>query len=301
VTFGRFQTDRTPDYRTVVINEPTPEGAPPAPLPQVRPVIPRNASGKRLTVVLAVALVVVMGLQVLTMLRVGEISSRLDDLQTAAHDVDAELGTIRGALDAIEGDIAAIDIPDPAVVTDLATANPGTASAAPTVGESTSGLPRFTAQGPDPAVGMVLTSFGGTEYYTSTERIYDATDGVARAIFVWAHWCPYCQQEMPLVADWQSAFASDHPNLEIVSVTTAMNPDASNPLEPYLDSGQYPFPVIVDADGSLAASFGVNAFPFWLFVDADGKVLARHAGLLGAEQLDAAFRQLNDIGAEPTG
>ena len=74
------------------------------------------------------------------------------------------------------------------------------------------------------------------------------------------HWCPYCQQELPVIADWVTSSAAELEHFELVSVTTAMDATAANPLVPYFDANQ--FPVLVDADGSLTRRMRVNAFPF---------------------------------------
>jgi thioredoxin-related protein len=86
--------------------------------------------------------------------------------------------------------------------------------------------------------------------------------------------------------------------MEIVSITTAMNPDGDNPLEPYLDEGQFPFPVLYDESGVLAHQLGVNALPFWVFTGPDGVVLGRMSGYLQPEVLATFFEQLEAVGAE---
>jgi len=127
---------------------------------------------------------------------------------------------------------------------------------------------------------------------------FDPADGIARAWLVWAHWCPYCQQELPIVADWHANHADEYPHLELVSITTAMDQTAPNPLVPYLETNQFTFPVLMDESGILTRQPGVNAFPFWVFTGPDGTVLGRTAGLLAEEQLLPIFDQLEQLGAE---
>ncbi|MDH3540265.1 MAG: TlpA family protein disulfide reductase, partial [Acidimicrobiia bacterium] len=105
------------------------------------------------------------------------------------------------------------------------------------------------------------------------------------------------QEELPVVADWLTENAAEFENFELVSVTTAMDETASNPLVPYLDDNQFPFPVLFDEDGSVARKLGVNAFPFWVFVAPDGTVVGRAAGSIGSENLATVFGQLNEMGA----
>jgi hypothetical protein len=101
-----------------------------------------------------------------------------------------------------------------------------------------------------------------------------------------------------MLAEWHEANAADFERFELISVTTAMSETADNPLVPYLDDSRFPFPVLVDADGTLAGQLGVNAFPFWVFTAPDGTVVGRAAGLIELEDLDAVFRQLE--AAEPS-
>ncbi len=247
---------------------------PPSPPPDRSPI---------LLVGLAIGVIVILGLTALAQIRLSQIDDRLEQLAVTAQDLerraaanDVRVGRVEQAVAFLEAEVA----------------DALTASASPLDGAAagSTGLPRFTGQGSDPAVGAVIGEFGGLEYYTDSTATYRATDGVARAVFVWAHWCPFCQQEIPVVSAWQETAAV--PGVEIVSITTAIDPSRANPLEPFLDSDRLPYPVIVDADGSLAATFGVNAFPFWVFLGPDGVVLGRHAGLLSDVELDGILRQL---------
>ena len=101
-----------------------------------------------------------------------------------------------------------------------------------------------------------------------------------------------------MVADWHENRADEYPNLELVSITTAMDDAAANPLVPYLETSQFTFPVLMDESGVLTRQLGVNAFPFWVFTGPDGTVLGRTAGLLPEEQLLSIFDQLEQMGAE---
>lgn len=159
-------------------------------------------------------------------------------------------------------------------------------------------LPRFPQSGEDTALGLTLSPLTGVHFYDGQTRTFDPADGKARAWLVWAHWCPYCQEELPVVADWHENRAGEYPNLELVSITTSMDDGAANPLVPYLEENQFTFPVLMDESGVLSRQLGVNAFPFWVFTGPDGTVLGRTAGLLPEEQLLSIFDQLEQLGAE---
>lgn len=180
-------------------------------------------------------------------------------------------------------------------------------SSAPDGGPSSSdpggNLPRFLGGGADAALGRSLGELTGFEYYGGENVVVDPADGVARAYMVWAHWCPYCQEELPLLAEWHGANAADLENFELVSVTTAIDETADNPLVPYLDANEFPFSVLVDEDGRLSQQLGANAFPFWVFTAPDGTVVGRAAGLIEPDDLDSIFQQLDELegAAAPAG
>jgi len=178
--------------------------------------------------------------------------------------------------------------------------SPGPAtSSAPTVAGTN--LPRFVAGEADAALGRNIGDVSATEYYSGQDTVFGAADGKARAFMVWAHWCPFCQEELPVVAEWHGENAAEFDGFELVSVTTAMDETASNPLLPYLDSNRFPFPVLFDDDGRLARQLGVSAFPFWVFVAPDGTVVGRAAGGIDPDNLASVFEQLNELGISRAG
>lgn len=249
-------------------------------------------------------LAVAVGFAIFVILAIGSVAlwnmaSSLETLEAQNLDLSTEIADLSDRVAAAEQATAEqVASLAPAGQAASPADEPATAVPAPPTARLATSLPPLPSGGADPAEGMLLGGFGGTEYYTSSDIQYNPADGKARAIFIWAHWCPYCQQEMPIVQSWVTEKAAEYENMELLSVTTSIDPSRSNPLEPYLDEGQYDFPILVDPDGSLAAHFGVTAFPFWVFTGPDGTVLARIAGLLPEEQIVSIFDQLEALGAE---
>ncbi len=272
-----------PDQDELAAASAPPSAPPPAPRP--------------ISLWLGLGAVVLGGLivtNVMLLQRVGDLQDQID-IGFAAVDGDVSnlatsLGGVADMVDDFETQLDDINA--------LALAGSGEASAAPAPAVQVgTGLPRFDPSVQDPALGARMSGLTGPEYYSGQTLEVNAADGTARAWLVWAHWCPYCQEEMPELKAWVEANATTFPNFEIVSVTTSMDESRGNPLVPYLDELQLPFPVIVDNDGSLANQLGLNAFPFWVFTGPDGTVLGRSAGLLGPERFASIFRQLQDIAA----
>jgi hypothetical protein len=97
------------------------------------------------------------------------------------------------------------------------------------------------------------------------------------------------------VSAWYEENAAAYPGVELVTVTTAIDPSRGNPLEPYLDDSQFPFPVIVDEELTIASQLGSSAFPFWMVTDGSGTVLVRIPGAIGIDSVEQIFAQLDEL------
>lgn len=158
-------------------------------------------------------------------------------------------------------------------------------------------LPRFEQGQQDTALGMRLGVVEGPDAYTGDAVAIDPADGTKRVWMVWAHWCPYCQQELPILSALYPGFREAYPGIEIATVTSSIDPTRGNPLDEYLADQQFPFTVIVDEDLRLASQLGVNAFPFWVVTDGDGTVLLRLTGYLEDQRLIDLVAGLDEFGA----
>ncbi|NND85283.1 MAG: TlpA family protein disulfide reductase, partial [Acidimicrobiia bacterium] len=185
-------------------------------------------------------------------------------------------GTLTGRLDSLEA---------------------GAVSAAP-IGATTSGdaLPPIPDRGAnDPALGTTLGDFSA-EDWTSGSAYTLGPSETAKVVLIWAHWCPYCQQELPIVQELTEEGALDEfPDVELVSMSTFVDPSRPNPLEAYLETEQWDFPVLLDTDDSLATRLGVQAVPAWVILDSDNTVLGRFSGAIPREQVLGIFTELQRI------
>ena len=248
-----------------------------------------NARG--LLVALAIGLVAVFAMQVFTLVSASRTDEQIAALDEQINSVGGDVADVQESVDAVDekvDDLAAGSLVAPA-------ASGASAAVAPSVPDGY--LPPFEQGQPDGALGLVLGEVAGVEYYTDTELVIDPTDGTARAWLIWAHWCPHCQRELPPLSDWYSENADQYPNVELLSVTSSIDPARGNPLEPYLDELQLPFPTILDPDLALAEQFGLSAYPFWVFTAGDGTTLLRIAGYLEIAQVEEIFGQLEALSA----
>lgn len=149
-------------------------------------------------------------------------------------------------------------------------------------------LPEFSKEGADAAIGMtapVLEGFGflGNEVTT--------TPGNPMLLVFLAHWCPFCQKEVPVLVKWsQSGLVPE--NLDVIAITTGTDETQPNyPPSVWLANERWPelWPVLVDSkDQTAANAFGLAGYPYMTLVGADGKVLWRNSGEISAEALTDA-------------
>jgi len=251
------------------------------------PEAPARRSGKWPLVAAGIALIALFAAsQVYLISSLNSTQSQIESLDQQIDDLDSSVDDVSVQVD----DIAT-------AAAQAATATPSSASngATPAPALPTGFLPRFTNEGPDQALGLKLGTVEGPDAYAGSTLAIDPADGTKRVWMIWAHWCPYCQEELPELNTWWPEAKDNFAGAELVTITTSMDPSRGNPLEPYLESSQFQFPVVVDVDTSIAAQMGVNAFPFWMVTDGDGTVLLRTAGALHIDQVEEIFTQLEDF------
>ena len=111
----------------------------------------------------------------------------------------------------------------------------------------------------------------------------------------WATWCPYCKAFMPYVKDIQAEY--EQYGVQIVSFN-AKERGIGDP-KAYVDSLNFPFVAIADADG-IAEDYKVKFIPGLLISDGDGKIVYRRkstdlpAGKTVSEQWANEVRQVLD-------
>lgn len=152
-------------------------------------------------------------------------------------------------------------------------------------------LPVFNAESvttlTDTAVGMPAPVVAGQDFFGEATSLPVA--GESTMIVFLAHWCAYCQAEVPLLMDeWIEGDLPDGVNVR--AVPTGTNEQAVNfpPSAWLLADNDWTEPILTDTTDSQAAeAYGLAAYPFFVVVGPDGNVLARTSGELGRDQLQA--------------
>jgi thiol-disulfide isomerase/thioredoxin len=144
----------------------------------------------------------------------------------------------------------------------------------------------------DPAVGQAAPTLVGEDF--SGKKVTIGDDGRAKAIMFVAHWCPHCQKEVPIVANYVKD--SGLPTgVELFVVPTSTSSAAPNyPPSTWLENaGMGNVPTLVDDDHNTAhTAYGSGGFPNLVLVDKDGKVAARFSGELGEDSYPILFDAL---------
>ena len=143
---------------------------------------------------------------------------------------------------------------------------------------------------PEGAIGQPAPELSGTS--VDGESITIENDGRPKVISFLAHWCPHCQAEVPLVADWVEANGLPD-DVDVVAVSTSVNPGRDNyPPSAWFEDEGWTIPTMKDDAVSTAhAAFGAGGFPYFVVVDADGNVVNRTSGRLAEGQFEALLEQ----------
>ncbi len=128
----------------------------------------------------------------------------------------------------------------------------------------------------DPAIGSPAPSVSGVSFDDAPVAV---TEPGSRVYGFFAHWCPHCQRELPIVEEWLDEGLLPT-GVGFVAISTAVEPGADNhPPSAWFEQVGYDGTVLVDdADSSVADAFGLTAFPYWVVTDADGDVVFRTTG-----------------------
>lgn len=126
----------------------------------------------------------------------------------------------------------------------------------------------------NPAPDFVLPSVDGRNVALSDFR------GRAVVLNFWASWCPSCRAE----AQDFGAFARAYRERNVVVVGVNLR-ESAEVVREFAGANGMDYPLLLDADGSVAQRYDVVGIPTTVFIDPIGDVRARHVGLLNAQQL----------------
>jgi len=151
-------------------------------------------------------------------------------------------------------------------------------------------LPVFNSAAADTAVGLPMPLIEGTDFAGNPLAI--SADGRAKLIVGLAHWCPYCNNEVPILNDWYAAGLPD--GVDVIALHVYTDPAKPHfPPATWVGEVAFTLPLIADDESrTLVRTLGIPAVPFWLLVSADGTVMERGTGQVEADVLDGIVAAL---------
>jgi thiol-disulfide isomerase/thioredoxin len=152
-------------------------------------------------------------------------------------------------------------------------------------------LPTLTAGGADAARGWRIPVLRGTDLDGNPIEIGPG-DG-PMAIVVLAHWCSYCQSEVPQIVNYLDSIGAPE-GVKVVAVTSSIDRNRPNyPPSTWLEREGWEVPTLIDDASSRGmAALGMTSFPSFVFVDGEGRVVHRAAGAIGTTAFQAALATL---------
>jgi len=149
-------------------------------------------------------------------------------------------------------------------------------------------LPEYAGENDDNIIqGQEAPTFSGPN--ENSEIVTIEKNGNAKALLFLAHWCGFCQKEVPIVQEYIDLIGIPE-GVEIIAIATSIDRSRDNyPPHDWLESEGWSEVQIYDIDREIGTAYGINSFPYWVFLDKDLKVVARRAGNL---PIDAVGQQL---------
>ena len=168
---------------------------------------------------------------------------------------------------------------------------PGTGGAESTTAEEASGETAADARPVIPAVDFELE-----DQYGNIHRLEDYR---GKTIFLnfWATWCPPCKAEMPDIQKLYEKSSTEGEDAVIVLGVAAPNmgqEGSEEEIAAFMEEKGYTYPVLMDTEGELFASYGIMSFPTTFMIDRDGNVFGYVSGMLSADMMDSIVRQTLD-------
>ena len=103
-------------------------------------------------------------------------------------------------------------------------------------------------------------------------------------ISFFATWCKPCNRELDAISevyeDWQQETGV---KIFAVSIDQGQN---INKVKPLVDNHNWEYDVLLDPNGDLKRSLGIQMIPYVLIVDGQGNIVYRHAGYTDGEETE---------------
>ena len=138
----------------------------------------------------------------------------------------------------------------------------------------------------DPALGAASPTVSGGDWDGNQYSI--AADGRPKIVIFLAHWCQFCQAEVPVLQDWINSGGLPD-DVDMYSITVLSDRLRPNwPSQDWLEDEGWTTPVIMDdAQSSAVLAYGMRGTPFYIVLDGENTNLGRFAGEVGVAGYEA--------------
>lgn len=130
-------------------------------------------------------------------------------------------------------------------------------------------------------VGNLAPDFELTDYDGNIVRLSDFRGKNAVFVNFWASWCPFCVDELPLMARMQEEFGDSYVTIAIdrgESIETAKKfTDSLNVSDSFL--------FVMNSSDKLYSKYGGFSMPYSVFIDKDGIIKKIKRGPLQEDEL----------------
>ena len=152
-------------------------------------------------------------------------------------------------------------------------------------------LPEFAGENDNNiARGLSAPTFSGPKQ--NSEIVSLEKNGNAKALLFLAHWCGYCQTEVPVIQNLINTVGVPS-GVEIIAIATSIDRGRENyPPQKWLSDEGWSETQIYDLNREIGTAYGINAFPYWVFLDKDLNVVVRQTGNIPEEIVLAQLVQL---------
>lgn len=146
---------------------------------------------------------------------------------------------------------------------------------------------------PKALIGKAAPSLSGPDMTGSGDVSLNDMAGKPTLVVFWAHWCPHCQKELPIIQKLSKQMKGQ---VNFLTVSTSAQPGSggeqySTP-EKFIETVGMTMPTVTDSSGKDARAYGLEGFPQIYFLDSSLVVKSAMSGEKPEEVLKAELAQL---------
>ncbi len=138
-----------------------------------------------------------------------------------------------------------------------------------------------------PAPDFTLTDQFGNSHVLS--------DYKGKTVFLnfWATWCPPCRAEMPEIQEIYEEYGENAEDVIILGIASPNvgNEGSADDISAFLEKNGYTYPVVMDTDGVMSYTYGINAYPTTFMIDAEGNIFGYVSGQLTKDIMKSIITQ----------